>query len=415
MKKLPTCSNSSGTPLRPDLGRAELEGESVNRTKTRVCLITAGHWSAVMGGIQYQVKCLVEQMIRDGGFEIFYLARLVDPFYRPKGYTMVPIAGNDRSLKKVFIQDAPKVFRLLKAIDPDVIYQKGLNSYTGIGAYYARSNPCPFIFHIASDYDVTPLNKQKVSWHRGLAWVEKKIGEYGLKSADWIVAQTEGQQRLLHRHYGMKASLLIPNFHPFPKEPIQKHHPPIKVIWVANFKPVKRPEMFVRLAEDLGDEVNARFIMIGRPGDAKHYHKLHARIAGTKNLTYLGELPIDRVNEILSGSHIFVNTSIVEGFPNTFIQAWMRKMPVVTAGVDPDGILEGEGLGFSNASYGHLRDAVRRLIHDDRLRERTGERAQAYAFRRFSTANVAPLLDLMKKTPPKGPSNLNTEVQEFSH
>ncbi len=162
--------------------------------------MTVGHWSAIMGGVQYQVKCLVEQMVREGAFDIFYLARIVDPFYEPQGYTMVPLAGNGRSRSRFFFLDARKLLTHLKAIQPDVIYQQGLKSYTGIGAYYARHHPCRFIFHSASDHDVTPLANQRDSWHRGAAWFEKKIGEYGLKHADVIVAQTERQRQLLQRY-----------------------------------------------------------------------------------------------------------------------------------------------------------------------------------------------------------------------
>lgn len=373
-----------------------LEATSLNPRRTRVCIITAGHWSAVQGGIQYQVKCLVDEMVKNDGFEIFYLARIIDPLYHPKGYTVAAITGIGQSLRSAFFLDALKLTSLLRTLRPDVIYQQGLNSYTGIAAHYPLNQPCKLIFHIASDNDVIPLRYQKVSWHRGPAWIEKRVGEYGMRHADFIVAQTEKQQELLRNYYNLNPSLLVRNFHPLPKESIQKDSHPIKVVWVANFKPVKRPEMFVQLAEDLDEIKDARFIMIGRPGSGRQYAELHRRIEKTSNLVYLGELPIDQVNEILSAAHIFVNTSTVEGFPNTYIQAWMRRMPVVSAGINPDGILEKEEIGFSDGTYAYLRDSVRRLLHDGPLRKQMGNRAQSYAFKRFSTSNVTPLLDLMR-------------------
>jgi glycosyltransferase involved in cell wall biosynthesis len=98
---------------------------------------------------------------------------------------------------------------------------------------------------------------------------------------------------------------------------------------------------------------------------------------------------------MLSQGHILVNTSKQEGFSNTFIQAWMRKVPVVSLQVDPDSVLEKEGIGFCSGSFDQLVKDTQKLITDDKLRNEMGERARAYAIKNHSLKNMDKILDLM--------------------
>lgn len=108
--------------------------------KKRVCIITGGHWAAIMGRAQYQAKCLVDKMVNRDEFEIFYLARVVDSAYQPDGYKLIQIAKPKGIRRYGFFFDARKLTRLLKEIKPDVVYQRGLKSYNGIAAYYAKNH-----------------------------------------------------------------------------------------------------------------------------------------------------------------------------------------------------------------------------------------------------------------------------------
>jgi glycosyltransferase involved in cell wall biosynthesis len=114
-----------------------------------------------------------------------------------------------------------------------------------------------------------------------------------------------------------------------------------------------------------------------------------------RNLEYLGELPIERVNEELSQSDIFVNTSSAEGFPNTFIQAWLRGTLVISCFVDPDRCLSQGGAGIVAGSPSQLISVVGELLNDrGRIRE-LGEAGRRYGYANHHPDCARKLVELL--------------------
>jgi glycosyltransferase involved in cell wall biosynthesis len=296
-----------------------------------------------------------------------------------------------------YIMDAVPLYRALRRIAPHALYQRVACGYTGICAWYARRHGAHLTWHVASDSDVIP--RHLVSGRNPLrSALEKRSVEYGIRNAEHIVAQTQRQAELLHENYGRKVDLVIPNFHPLPEETINKD-PPLAVIWIANFKPLKQPEVFVRLAASLRDLKDVRFVMVGAPatgtGDRQWNQTLMANIQSTPNLEYRGQQSQREVNELLAHSHIYVNTSEFEGFANTFIQAWMRDVAVVSLHVNPDGVLDRERVGIHAGSEEELTHAVRRLIDDTALRADYVARGRLYATQSHSIKNAQRLVQLI--------------------
>ena len=124
-----------------------------------------------------------------------------------------------------------------------------------------------------------------------------------------------------------------------------------------------------------------------------------AAIRSTPNLEYVGEKSQDEVNELLAHAHIYVNTSLFEGFANTFIQAWMRDVAVVSLYVNPDSVFDREGVGIHAGSEDELARAVRLLIADEPLRSGYVLRGQRYAARAHSMQNVQRLIQMIDASP----------------
>jgi len=350
-----------------------------------------------MGGSEYQAKILIDYLRQNKSFCISYI-------YAGSKRSKIKIDGTEvyalrrrkvlSKLGRSFFLDFGKIISILKSIQPNLLYQRVGFAYTGISAYYARKNNCRMIWHIASDNDVKPLQLGLKTMIQPFNYIDKKLLEYGIKNADLIIGQTKQQNELLKENYGRECDFIIPNVHPEPNGQIRKTDP-VRVVWVSNLKPLKQPELFIQLAERFRDHQNVKFIMIGRQVRNKWQAKLESRMEKLNNLEYLGEKPINDVNRILCESHILVNTSQYEGFPNTFIQAWMRRVSVVSLNVDPDGVIEHNKIGFHSRSFEKLVSHTRQLIENKWLREQMGKRAYEFSVRAHSLdANIEKMIKL---------------------
>jgi glycosyltransferase involved in cell wall biosynthesis len=293
--------------------------------------------------------------------------------------------------------DAPYLLNKLKEISPDVIYQNVGTSYAGISAYYARKTGCKMVLHISSDNTIVPF-KGKISLKKMGMYIEKRVFDFAINKTTKLIAQTNNQNQTIEKYYRRSADAVIYNFQPYPNENIEKHSP-LKIVWVANFKSLKQPELFIRLARSISEkQYNIKFIMAGRPSaDKKWQQSLEKDISHIPDLNYLGEKTNSEINELLARSHILVNTSLYEGFSNTFIQAWMRSLPVVSLNSNPDGLLNGRQLGFScNGSFEQLYNDVLQLIKCDKLREKMGKDAKEFSLNNFTMDNAKEILSILR-------------------
>ncbi len=317
---------------------------------TRVAVVMPMHWSFSLGGAEMQVRMLVERLALDPELEVHFIAREVHPDYRPSGYTLHKLRGR-RSIAGTFTTDIPDLLSMLRALQPDVVYQRIGCAYTAAVALHGQTHPCRTLWHVSSDSDIDP---QPMNFGIRLPFLklDRWLIDYGARRVQSVVTQTATQSRRLAERFGRSDAIQLPNFHPSPEalapKPAHAPAPATTVCWVGNLKPHLRQE---------------------------------------------------EVNELLSRAHILVNTSVYEGMPNTFIQAWSRQVPVVSLCVDPDRLLADEGLGFcADGSVPALVEHVRRLVTDPALRSAIGERAAQFARAHFSSANLDRLVQLIKGT-----------------
>jgi glycosyltransferase involved in cell wall biosynthesis len=367
-------------------------------------LLISQYFPVESGGAEQQIYCLAQYL--QSTMDVHYLTRADRGIEsRDPGITISTIPHRKllrRILGLCYALDYARVWKAFQRIHPDLIYVQDANAYLWIAARYARSAPCRLVWHIASARDVQRFQMRSLRTIP-FDYLDKRLIEYGIRHADYIFGQAQYEEDLLRRNYGRTCDLIVGNWHPEPATPCTKGQP-LKVLWVANIKPLKQPEVFIDLAERLAAVTGAEFLMVGRPGAMKYQRGLETRMRSVRGLTYLGAKSNEEVNRLLAEAHVFVNTSTYEGFPNTFVQAWLREVPVVSLQVDPDGLLARQGLGFLSGRFDQLVQDTRNLLENAELRTRLGARARAYALEHHSlTKNLSRVAEFFMRVAGGGP------------
>lgn len=258
----------------------------------------------------------------------------------------------------------------LKRANADVYYQRCAGMETGLLALFCKLNNKKFIFASGSDSDFQQSQIITASTR------DKYIYHYGLARADAIVTQTNTQKKLLAENYA-KDSEVISNS--WGTDEIIGNLVGVNgyVLWVSTLRAWKRPELFIDLAEKMPA---VKFVMVGgaASGEQHVYDKVEARAKKLDNVTFEGFVPFKDVGRYFDGASVLINTSEPkEGFPNAFLQAWQRAIPVVSY-FDPDDLIKEEMIGRAVLEKDGMFSALRELIEDKAEYVACQERARKY-------------------------------------
>lgn len=362
--------------------------------KKKICIFS-GYFPLQQGGAEYQAY-LIANSLDKRFFNVFFIMFSQDEerILQKDDFTIYTIKFNKNLLRfgNPYFLYFSKIKKILLKEKPQVVYRRMGAAMPGMLSLIKTQVPFKLIWACAH---ITDLEKVRLPEPRYFFdFFDDLLRVYGIRHADQILVQTYEQQRLLRKNFN-RPSIVFRNLHPKPKQLINKRDDIIQIVWIANIKKWKRPEIFIRLAEHFQHDKKIRFIMIGRLDKSRFSILIKEKLQVLDNIEYKGELPIEVVNHILEKSHIFINTSRYEGFPNTFIQAWMRQVPVISLSVDPDHILKGNHIGFHSVTFDQLVADTRVLIENRRLRNEMGKNAEQYASVNHSLDNIQRLVRLL--------------------
>lgn len=339
------------------------------------------------GGAEIQTGYLVNEFIKKG-HTIFYVCYGDNTQIKPKSIrkslTLYQIKKPYKNIKVLVVFERKSIINILNREKPDIIYQRGDFHFSDILSKYGHLNNIPIVSALSMEKHCKKI-PIKLSIDLPVNIIMNRMMSNYYKYSDIVISQNKKQRDLLKKEFN-KDSIILPNGHP--KIDNISREKNLNVIWVANFKPIKQPHLFVELAKKFSDR-DIPFIMIGRPAIGHFQKKIENEISKVDNLQYLGELSLEETEKMISNSSVLVNTSISEGFSNTFIQAWLNEIPVVSLNSDPDNIIKKYNLGFHSKFFNKLVEDVDVLISNTDLRKDIGKQSREYALKHFDIELIA--------------------------
>lgn len=267
------------------------------------------------------------------------------------------------------------IWSAMRRADAKIYYVSCAGMLIAIATAFAACHHRRTIFRVASDSDCNP-EKLLVRLAR-----DRQLYAWGLKRADRVLAQTPFQQHTLQKNYGVESRVarsladLESSARPLPDRDID-------VLWVSNIQPVKRPDRVLTLAAQLP---GLRFHLIGGRMDAHAglYDSIASKAAALDNVTFRGAVPYHEIRPFYGRARILANTSDVEGFPNTYLQAWANATPVV-AFHDPNSAIAEYGLGRAVTDPDMMREAIDALAADDTLWCRASDASRKFVESKYA-------------------------------
>ncbi|MFB0559692.1 MAG: glycosyltransferase family 4 protein [Candidatus Lokiarchaeia archaeon] len=242
----------------------------------------------------------------------------------------------------------------------------------------------PFLLHLHGGIDFSPLTNDfstrfKLYFKKSL--YDRTLGKWTVQAADAVASVSKRDIELAKQLWDLDKEKLywVPNavnLDKFNRNSCNENKDPLNVVFIGRLEAWKGAITFLEVAKLVRkerDDVN--FLMIG-DGSLKNYILNNTVNAHVKAL---GQIPHTMIPNILSEASVLVLPSYIEGLPTVCLEALASKVPVVASKVGgiPEVIRDGEtGFLFSSGNAHLCAKKVLRLLTDEKLRRRMGERGR---------------------------------------
>ncbi|MEJ6077205.1 glycosyltransferase family 4 protein [Vibrio sp. 1-Bac 57] len=270
----------------------------------------------------------------------------------------------------------------MKRADADVYYQNCGEYITGQVAMWCKRNNKKFLYSLANDSDADvkmPVMK---------TYRERILYRYGLLNSDYILSQTKKQMKSLKEGFNLDSEIMPmpcpgPNNDEYQKLIFNKDKP--SILWAARIHKSKRLELFLEVAKEIPEY---QFVVAGStPREDDYFKGLLNTMNALPNLTYLGMVSRKDMRNLYHNSTVFCCSSIYEGFPNTFLEAWSQGLPIVST-FDPDYLIRDRELGFEAITKDDLVRGIKKLCSDQTLWQQHSDNSREYYQKNHSVDQV---------------------------
>ncbi|MBN2038800.1 MAG: glycosyltransferase [Spirochaetes bacterium] len=270
--------------------------------------------------------------------------------------------NSDNVLKKIL-----SFHSKIKKIKPDIIIQRGLTLFSCLLALYCRFSKIKFIFMFAHDREVVGRYQRS----------NNICSLFGilLYYSDFLICQTQDQYKKISKKYKPKSKIIYSGYE------IKRNGNKKKefILWVSRIEGWKRPDLYLKLAAENPDK---NFVMISpmSPGYSDLYDEFYKNAESIPNLELLDFVQFNEIDDYFKKASVFINTSLQEGFPNTFIQACKNGIPVISLNVNPDDFIEKYSCGFfCNDDFYLMNESLKKILNDKKLYKKLSDNAYEYA------------------------------------
>jgi glycosyltransferase involved in cell wall biosynthesis len=361
--------------------------------------ILADSWlfdpATMVNGTQVQMYHLASAF-RRRGHEVHYLALTRDAGALGALPDGIRFHWIERPVTAVsWLKDLADYRKALDQIRPDALYQRGRSHLTWVAARWARTHGSRFVWG-SNGEDSCAFWKHVKRLHASgrsrlrkaallpLAAARDLLVHSGIRRATGVVTQTRTQAESLRRNFHRDGIVLPSAFEMGEGASGEKER---IVLWLASLSHAKQPGLFLDLAGHCRDLPGWTFLLGGGTRVDAYRSELASRAASLPHVRMPGPVPFADSHALYARASLFVNTSRADGdgLPNSFIQAWLHGTPVLSLHHDPNGWINGEGLGLcANGDKERFLAGGRALLGDDELRAAMGKRCARFARETFA-------------------------------
>lgn len=277
------------------------------------------------------------------------------------------------------------LWRAFKKSDSDIYFHYG--DSLGIISIFTYLMGKKSIYKIASDVLLDRnLIINEIKEFKSSKFNSRVIGNWiDIKLSNAICLQNQYQFKMLKKRYNKNGKIIKNHIKINDMDLDKKSKIPI-VLWVGSMAEVKQPWLVIELAKMMP---SVKFQMIGGyQGDPTLYNNMKRQSEKLENFEFLGVVPFDEIDYYFNKAWILINTSMFEGFPNSFLQAWMNYMPVLSINANPDEIITNYNLGFYSRNLKQLKEDLSILLNNENLIKEIGINGRIYVENNHDIENV---------------------------
>jgi glycosyltransferase involved in cell wall biosynthesis len=267
------------------------------------------------------------------------------------------------------------LWNAFKKSDSDIYFHYG--DSLGIISIFTYLMGKRSIYKIASDVLLDRnLITNEIKEFKSSKFNTRVIGNWiDIKFSNVICLQNQYQLKMLKKRYNKNGKIIKNHIKINDVDLDKKSETPI-VLWVGSMAEVKQPWLVIELVKMMP---SVKFQMIGGyQDDPTLYNDMKRCSEELENFEFLGVVPFEEIDYYFNKAWILVNTSMFEGFPNSFLQAWMNHMPVLSINANPDEIITDYKLGFYSRNLKQLKEDLSILLNNKDLINEMGTNGRKY-------------------------------------